>query len=302
MIDRESETDERGLTSSKDTQLPSLPFSGPMFSLTRDPEQTRQVWLAVRGEYSRRNLTCQGDKLLAIAAVAEELGRTYNSRYFAGLWERDLALDLQWKCLRSANTAGREKSRKPRNKDYVAPSWSWASVDAFIEDFVHVWEEEGDDGGVGFKESLDFEVISCDIELVVPDFTYGAVKSGLLTAKGRLCSFIWRPHKDDESHNISDTDGSLVREVDYDTSLYKELVCGEATIDALDAELQDGVEVICLATRLIENVPGRDDVEGLMLLPVDEDRYKDRYRRVGFFNLNSPVIFEKLEPEKITIV
>ncbi|CAO2650182.1 Nn.00g014740.m01.CDS01 [Neocucurbitaria sp. VM-36] len=297
MIDRTAIPAADGLTSGKDPQLPSLPWSGQMFSLATNPENTRQVWLAARGEYSRRSLTHQSDKLLAIAAVAEELGRKYESNYLAGMWERDLAMDIQWSCPRDANMSGRDFVRKPRAEAYVAPSWSWASVDASVEDFVHVWEEEGKEGGEGIKDSLGFEVVSCEVELVVLDFAYGAVKSGILLVKGRLFSRIWRPHKHDDLHRHLESDGFLVS-TQAENKLYSELTCGEATVDAYDLELHDGVEVMCLATRLIENVPGRDDVEGLMLLPVNEEQY----RRVGFFRFNTPALFEDCEVEKVKII
>jgi hypothetical protein len=300
-FDRSAPVDADGHNSGKDPQLPSLPWSGKMFSLATSPENTRQVWLAVRGEYSRRALSYQGDKLLAVAAVAEELGRRYHSRYLAGLWERDLAMDLQWSCPRDQNRNDGKPRRKLRSKDYVAPSWSWASVDGAVEDFVHVWEDEGDNGGIGMKGMLGFEVVSFDVTLTVPDFAYGAVTSGVLTVKGQICSFTWRPHKDDDFHNSLDSDGFLATRMEKPTLLYSELQCGEATIDALDPDLGDGVEVTCLATRLIENVPGRQDVEGLMLLAVD----KERYRRVGFIRLTSPLgltIFGERNTKQISIV
>lgn len=287
-------------TSGKDLQLPSLPWSGQMFSLATNAENARQIWLAARGEYSRRSLSFQGDKLLAIAAVAEELNLKYESRYLAGMWERDLAMDIQWSCPRDQNTIDGQFIRRPRAEVYVAPSWSWASVNASVEDFIHVWEDEGEKGGEGIKDSLGFEVISCEVELADPDFVYGAVKSGILVVKGRIRSFIWRPHKDgdDDLHKVFESDGFLALAEDTGIPEFTEMKYGEATVDALDPEVQDGVEVICLATRLIENVPGRDDVEGLMLLPVNEEQY----RRIGFFKVHSPTLFEDCEPEEARII
>ncbi|KAF1937683.1 HET-domain-containing protein [Clathrospora elynae] len=297
-IDRTNPKEADGLTSGKEPQLPNLPWSGKMFSLATDPENTRQVWLAVRGEYSRRGLSYQGDKLLAIAAVAEELGCMYGSQYLAGMWERHLAMDLQWNYPRNEKTSDSNAVRKPRARGYVAPSWSWASVDGAVEDFVHVGEEEGDAGGMGTKEFLGFDVVSCDVKLAVPGFAYGAVTSGILVVKGRLCSFTWRPHGSDDLHNNLESDGFLARAVEYEMSEYPEIECGEATIDALEPDLQGGVEVTCLATRLIENVPGRNDVEGLMLIPAKEKQY----RRVGFFKVYGPAMFEGVELETITII
>ena len=75
----------------------SIPsWSSPWFNLEVTRETIRNVWLIIRSEYTTRDLTYSGDKLVAIAAVAAELGKTYG-KYLAGLWEEDLFLDLQWR-------------------------------------------------------------------------------------------------------------------------------------------------------------------------------------------------------------
>lgn len=297
-IDRTSSMHADGSSSGKDPQLPNLPWSGQMFSLATTPENTRQVWLAIRGEYSRRMLSYQGDKLVAVSAIAEELGQAYNSRYLAGMWERDLAIDLQWNCPRIA-AVDDDHNRRPRAKEYIAPSWSWASVSGAVEDFVHVWEDEGADGGIGYKGNLGFEVISCEVELAVPGFEHGAVTSGTLVARGRLCKLIWQPYPDDDYHKSLEYDGYFTGLADGDRSnlMHTEAEFGDAILDALDPDMYEGVEVSCLAARLAENVPGRDDVEGMMLLPTPEGRY----RRVGFFRAR-PWIFEKRDVETVTIL
>ncbi|EMD86356.1 hypothetical protein COCHEDRAFT_1147066 [Bipolaris maydis C5] len=300
-IDRTSPGSADGMTSGKDPQLPSLPWSGKLFSLATTPENTRQVWLAIRGEYSRRMLSYQGDKLVAISAIAEELGQTYNSRYLAGMWERDLAIDLQWNCPRNETVDGDNHNRKPRAQGYVAPSWSWASVSGAVEDFVQVWEDEGNDGGIGYKSRFGFEVISCEVELAVPGFEYGAVTSGILVARGRICTLSWHPHAHDEQHRLLESDGYLAGLADSGESglanTGASARCGEGTLDAVDPDMHGGVEVVCLGGRLVENVPGREDVEGMMLLATTEGQY----RRVGFFRVQTGA-FEKGERAVVTIV
>lgn len=274
-IDRSSPGSADGMTSGKDPQLPSLPWSGKLFSLATTAENTRQVWLAIRGEYSRRSLSYQGDKLVAVSAIAEELGQTYNSRYLAGMWERDLAIDLQWSCPRNETVGGDGHNRRPRAPGYVAPSWSWASVSGAVEDFVQVWEDEGNNGGIGYKNGFGFEVVSCEVELAVPGFEYGAVISGILVARGRICTLSWHPHTNDEQHRLLESDGYLAGLADGDRSglvnTSASAKCGEGMLDAVDPDMHGGVEVICLGGRLVENVPGREDVEGMMLLATTED-------------------------------
>ncbi|KAJ4373605.1 hypothetical protein N0V86_007747 [Didymella sp. IMI 355093] len=295
-IDRTNIPSAAGLTSGKDPQLPNLGWNGKMLSLESDPENTRQVWLSLRAEYSRRSLSYQGDKLLAIAAIAEEVGRTYNSRYFAGLWDRDLVMDLQWARSREWDSSSLA-TRDPRNQTFVAPSWSWASIDTAIQDFDYVAEGQGNAGGRGLRDLCGFEVLSCKVELTVPGFEYGAVKAGTLVVKGVVYVMIWRPYTDKKSKISNQSDGRLLRQRD-DTASFDDSYGDTGLLDAIDLELHDGSSVTCLATRRVEHRRGREDVEGLMLLPVDSTRY----RRVGFFTFTRQQSWTEIEAKVITIV
>lgn len=83
-------------------------------------------WIRAVTEYSRRRLTKETDKLLAIQVLAAEISTTVDDIYipYAGMWERQLHRDLLWQVL------GRPRSLQDK---YLAPSWSWVSVDAGIK-------------------------------------------------------------------------------------------------------------------------------------------------------------------------
>ncbi|KAF2798793.1 HET-domain-containing protein [Melanomma pulvis-pyrius CBS 109.77] len=295
-IDRGNVPDANGLTSGKDAQLPNTPWHGNFYNLNPDGENLRQRWLSTRDEYSRRRLTYPGDKLVAIAAVAEEIGRAYKSRHLAGLWERDLELDLQWARTNPGFADGgdgkwphlaEEIARHARAAEYVAPSWSWASIQGEIEDRAS--DVERKTGG----ECLDFSIVRCEVELALPGFSYGAVKSGTLVVQGRLHSFFWRPERD---RKLMTCDGYLA--VRGETDPHPEMQVGEVWIDALDPELMDGCVVDCLAMSLVERVPGREEVEGIVLLPVDDTRH----RRVGYFKVSAKVLYDDVEAMEVTII
>ncbi|KAF2124911.1 HET-domain-containing protein [Dothidotthia symphoricarpi CBS 119687] len=286
-INRENIKPVEGPMSKTDYQLPNLSWSGKLFSLATSPENIRQVWLSARGEYSRRNITYQTDRLLAISAIAQEIGRVYQGRYLAGMWEHDLAVDLGWKVAREFNEGDETILPRLRAKEYVAPSWSWASVDGSVESYAD------NSGG----ETMDFQVVSCDVELAVPGFTHGAVKSGVLAVKGRICTCFWRWHPHAYLKSLK-SHGSLATQHFPDSGGYWDFICGEATADALEPELQHNTEVMCLATRLTRITPIRYHVEGLMLLPVDGQRY----RRVGFFTISDTAVFDTVNVQEITIV
>lgn len=82
---------------------------------------SNEEWLNWVREYTKRSLTKDSDKLVAIAGLATHAQRKLNwseDDYVAGLWRHDLAVDLLWR------TAG-VGTKMPC---YAAPSWSWASI------------------------------------------------------------------------------------------------------------------------------------------------------------------------------
>ncbi|PVH67871.1 HET-domain-containing protein [Cadophora sp. DSE1049] len=107
-------------------------------------------WKTIVEAYSRRSLTFSTDKLAAIAGVASVLERKDRLSY-------------------DPDT----KTRK-----YIAPSWSWASVEGEIEySYKQDWEISGDNH-IGFVE--DAEVITVD------GTPTGPIKSGWIQVKGPL--------------------------------------------------------------------------------------------------------------------
>lgn len=80
----------------------------------------------VTARYQSRNLTFYSDTLPAIAGIAKEL-QPYigNGQYKAGLWLDDFHRALLWLPLRIMG----EEVGPSRHPKYIAPSWSWASLD-----------------------------------------------------------------------------------------------------------------------------------------------------------------------------
>jgi hypothetical protein len=85
-------------------------------------------WDIIVEQYTERKLTVKDDRLIALAAVAEEYGNRDNRemgesvQYLAGLWRPTIEQMWMWRYTDSSN------NRRP--KKYRAPTWSWASVDS----------------------------------------------------------------------------------------------------------------------------------------------------------------------------
>jgi hypothetical protein len=97
-----------------------------------------RLWHRVVEEYTRRKLTLQSDKLVAISGIARWFEKKVildpkpdsdlePRSYFAGVWQQNLMADLLWTAC--YNTAS--DTRHAAN--YRAPSWSWASMDGPVE-------------------------------------------------------------------------------------------------------------------------------------------------------------------------
>lgn len=79
-----------------------------------------EAWYQCVDEFSGRSLTFSSDKLPAIAGLAAAFDDETMGEYLAGIWARQIGLNLAWSRVYQLLT-------KP--DAYRAPSWSWASVD-----------------------------------------------------------------------------------------------------------------------------------------------------------------------------
>lgn len=96
--------------------------------------------------YTKSKLTYKTDKLIAISAIARELLSTQQSKYLAGLWERNLVFELGWISDSTSVPSfpfkdGKEikvcydefgKEVTPSETRYIAPSWTWASLEGAV--------------------------------------------------------------------------------------------------------------------------------------------------------------------------
>jgi hypothetical protein len=132
--------------------------------------------------YMLRKLTYPSDKLVAIAGIAKEI-QPYvtDSEYKAGLWMNDMHRGLLWSPIRYRSTQG-----AIRYAEYIAPSWSWASIN-FDESIGE------DDERFVYRDLLQWNIIPLAKILDVSvgnenNDPFGQVKSGSLTIRGECCN------------------------------------------------------------------------------------------------------------------
>ncbi|KAF7886364.1 hypothetical protein EAF00_010467 [Botryotinia globosa] len=146
----------RGNMNHKNTELPS--------------------WYGIVNDYIRRHITLQKDILIGISAIAKVMAeemRQPPTAYKAGLWENDFHQGLLWR--------SSYDNRLPliRHAEYIAPSWSWASVSASHMSFPRVYHKP-------FRVGTNYaaaEIIEMIIENENND-NFGTVQGGYVKLLG----------------------------------------------------------------------------------------------------------------------
>jgi len=110
------------------TKVPSTPAH--FFNLTHPTtkhERHFQAWRGFVASYSCRATTYASDRLPALSGIARAL-QPNKSAYHAGLWRKGFPGDLAW----STAPWLVHPHQTPIPKNFRAPSWSWASVEAQV--------------------------------------------------------------------------------------------------------------------------------------------------------------------------
>ncbi|KAF4627161.1 hypothetical protein G7Y89_g10996 [Cudoniella acicularis] len=140
-------------------------------------------WYELVEPYSRGNLTQRKDKLVAISGIVKEIQRATGYTYVAGLWKEHVLTDMLW--LTPEGPGRRRATGSAGSMDYIAPTWSWASLNAVIG---HDLLPDNSRWDLTLRESL----VTISDPLVTPselgpNGEFGAVKDGSLNMEGHLC-------------------------------------------------------------------------------------------------------------------
>ena len=77
------------------------------------------IWNGVTSLYSSCKSTNISDKCVAFAGIVKDFQASTQSGYLAGLWRHNIEQQLLWRTIHPAS----------RPQCYLAPSWSWLSID-----------------------------------------------------------------------------------------------------------------------------------------------------------------------------
>jgi len=148
--------------------------------LTRcTPRSVYYAWYSIMEQYSEKELTNRSDRLAAVSGLAslivEYLGLSHES-YLAGLWRADFVEGLLWYVKSGPKIHHRPHNLLDPRSCYVAPTWSWASVDGRIEYFKERYQFQ-------FRSSV--EILEATCKSLPEDYT-GRVTSGHIILSGMM--------------------------------------------------------------------------------------------------------------------
>ncbi|THV07297.1 HET-domain-containing protein [Dendrothele bispora CBS 962.96] len=219
---------------------PPSPTSDKLFHYNR----STTLWDTIIANYTKRYVTNIGDKLVALAGVAQRFNERWkqssSSNYLAGLWHDNLQHDILWH--KNADDLF------PRLATYRAPSWSWASVEGSVvmpKMYPREW---------ALYEVTDYRVI-----LISENLPFGGVTAGSLTMSAKLLPGVW---KVDGVYASSPLDPGDEHKLYFSWR------------DSIE-DINENVQLLPICWRA-----KAEELAGLVLSPTDS---KDHYRRVGCF-------------------
>lgn len=135
-------------------------------------------WYEVVKQYCRRNMTQPSDRLPALAGLAAALETAHSGQYLAGIWQESLIEGLLW-------CSAEKEHPLSTPPAYRAPSWSWASVDGFINFPVYNFYDR-----CKWKALLaNFEFLATYVDShleFLGEDKFGGIKDGWIKLQGPL--------------------------------------------------------------------------------------------------------------------
>jgi hypothetical protein len=201
--------------------------------------------------YSRCKLTLQSDKLVAVAGLARLLQAEHGGVYVAGLWKEDIESQLCWK----TRGPGRRSS-----SPYIAPTWSWASINGAIE---NSYNEKSSEGPLCIQ-ALDVQVKHASHDI------FGAISAANLRL---LCKYLFR------GIILADSGSSATKTV---IQFADKKVVAYISFDCLSIDKYHRSEACVLP---IEGFCLKTSVAGILLESTSTER--GQFRRIGHFEIIS---------------
>ncbi|SPO01884.1 uncharacterized protein DNG_04557 [Cephalotrichum gorgonifer] len=147
-----------------------------------DDDKINVHWFDLVTMYILCEFTFFSDRLSALSGVARRIHDLTGKRYLAGLWEGTLEHGVVW-YIKIPDSA----AWKAETGNYIAPSWSWASIRGAASMYFLYQDHNGDGSDIPTLQGdwlFPLEVLHADTELTGPD-PMGPVRGGRLRMRGQ---------------------------------------------------------------------------------------------------------------------
>ena len=217
-------------------------------------QKLHERWYVILHDYTCRNLTYEKDKLIAISGVVKYIlaNSEIEDEYHAGMFRSMLPYALMWKI--PAQKKSHERWMNSRPTEYIAPSWSWASMNEYL-DFERCWNY--------VYEQATCEILSMTSTPVGNDI-YSDVKEGKLVIKGRWKKALVQTQNDFLCHPTPEEVGSQ-----------RGGYLGVGTVH-LDDRPTGEREVVCLELW-----------KGQGLLLAEKEKEEGNWQRLGVYSMSA---------------
>ena len=250
------------------------------------------MWKNIVQTYSSRNLTFGRDKLPALSGLAQAMSYSGRFTYVAGLWREQLAEGLTWSHVGSARRDTAAGSS--RLGEYVAPTFSWASVSGEV-----AWRTRGP------HQTVEILEVACSLAGHDP---CGQVTSGYIWLKGQLLPCKIKDKADDpvQFHQIDLGGWPYVDSRDdaaYGTDV--DAFC----LELFNSEDEDNLMPYSIALLLTkywdDGTYGQLAFETAQKLSSDTElemfKKKPCYTRLGLVNMMDPRAFREVPKTELVI-
>ena len=279
------------------------------------PVSLRERWYELMEDYASRSLTKEKDKLPALSGLAFKFKEYFpTGQYLAGLWSSHLPSALLWKTMHRPPHVDsyNGKTHKPRRLvSYVAPSWSWASIDGGIT-FESQRLKSDPQRPEESAADYDFGELIVDSTHIQPKGAdpFGEISNAFLVLRACVASVDPMPATIKYENSNKDL---------WATTTKDGVNAGIFYPDNID-ELQDAEEIFYLSvksepshsqTSLPHELYGESfstpreligNELGMGLALVRDPMSKDVYRRVGLMRWVKKSLLTGIEPSIVTLI
>jgi hypothetical protein len=226
-------------------------------------------WQRIVEMYTSCDLTFRKDKLVALSGISRQFHALIGSDYAAGLWRDHLPHELLWNTTNGFRPEG-----------YVAPSWSWASVEGAVKYPDGMYEVHK----LLHHKGECLRILDVNITLASGKNPFGQVTGGSLLVRGKLGLATWtwpcigRNWTEDADVFISNNLRPL--QANYRLQHSKRFLLSSSEDEPTSIYLDDVTQKtgpVCQQAFFlpiyIQSSEWVRDLEGLLLLSVGEGRF-----------------------------